>query len=54
MIHLPANGGPITAATPWNKSNKPKAFVNFSSPNRSTTIIVRSDAKQAVRSILNI
>jgi len=32
------NGGPIKEATPWNKSRIPNAFVNFSSPSRSTRI----------------
>jgi len=34
---LPAIGGPIKVATPWNISNKPKALVNLSIPSRSTS-----------------
>lgn len=35
---LPPIGGPIKDAIPWNISNKPKAFVRFSNPNKSTKI----------------
>lgn len=34
----PAIGGPINDAMPWNNSSSPKAFVNFSSPSKSTKI----------------
>lgn len=47
-IKAPAIGAPIVAATPWNKSRRPNAFVRRSRPNKSTTMIDRSDAKQAV------
>ena len=33
---VPAMGGPISEAIPWNKSSKPKAFLNFSRSNKST------------------
>lgn len=33
---LPAIGGPRKDAMPWNNSSKPKAFVNLSSPSKST------------------
>uniref|UniRef100_A0A915HX21 Uncharacterized protein n=1 Tax=Romanomermis culicivorax TaxID=13658 RepID=A0A915HX21_ROMCU len=36
---LPANGEPINEAIPINKSNKPKALVNFSKPNNCTHMI---------------
>ena len=35
----PTVGGPIAVATPWNTSNIPNAFVNFSKPNKSTNKI---------------
>lgn len=47
ISNIPAKGGPIIAATPWNIKSSPKAFVNFSNPSRSTTIIVLRDEKQA-------
>lgn len=33
---LPAKGGPISDAIPWNSNRRPKAFVSFSRPNKST------------------
>lgn len=33
---LPAIGGPISDAIPWNSSSSPKALVRRSSPNKST------------------
>lgn len=31
-------GGPVNEAIPWKSKSMPKAFVNFSSPNKSTKI----------------
>lgn len=36
--HLPPMGAPIKLAIPWKRSSKPKAFVSFSRPSRSTSI----------------
>lgn len=33
---LPAKGGPTNEAMPWKSKSRPKAFVSFSSPRRST------------------
>lgn len=44
---LPAIEPPIKVAKPWNSIIIPKAFVSFSSPNKSTSIIDFSVAKQA-------
>lgn len=38
ISNLPANGGPTNDAMPWKSKSKPKAFVSFSSPRRSTSI----------------
>lgn len=34
----PTIGGPTNDAIPWKSNNSPNAFVNFSSPNKSTRI----------------
>ena len=41
--NIPATGGPIQKATPWNIASKPNAFVSFSSPSSSTRAMGRSD-----------
>ena len=36
VINIPAAGGPIMAAMPWNNKVKPKELVRTSRPKRST------------------
>lgn len=36
--NIPMIGGPMNDAIPWKSKRIPKAFVNFSIPNKSTKI----------------
>lgn len=36
MFGIPPSGGPTKEAIPWNIRSRPKAFVKFSKPNKST------------------
>lgn len=45
--HVPATGLPKMPAMPWNRSRRPKAFVNFSKPNNSTRRMERKEANAA-------
>lgn len=47
-MNAPAIGEPMAAATPWKSRSKPKAFVSFSKPSKSTTTMDRKEAKHAV------
>ena len=47
LFNIPAKGGPTTDATPWVKSTKPKALVNFSRPKNSTITIGRNETNGA-------
>lgn len=63
-------GGPMSEAMPWNNNRIPKAFVNLSSPNRSTritevrptyapivepkTIVYKENVKKSVQYVLKI
>ena len=47
----PTIGGPISVATPWNRSRRPKALVNLSAPRRSAKTKVVSRTYAALRVI---
>lgn len=49
ILCSPNKGHPRAAATPWNISKTPKAFVSNSSPVSSTIMVDLRDAKQAIK-----